>query len=86
MLKRIIWFLNIIMGSSAGVFIGHGIYVYLDYRKYPDLYAAQSAPWYTGILVYGAFTLIVLAVCFLLKIIFNTIIQKKTKQQIIDLA
>ena len=80
MLKRIIWFLNIIMGSSISVFIGHGIYVYGHYKKYPDLYAAQSAPRYTGILMYGVFTLIVLAVSFILKIIMNTIIQKKMKQ------
>lgn len=67
MVKRISRLLNIIMGASAGVFIGHGIYVYNHYRKYPALYAMQSAPWYTGILVYGAVTLIVLAVCFILK-------------------
>ena len=77
MLKRIIWLLNIIMGSSIGVFIGHGIYVYWHYKKYPDLYAAQSAPWYTSILVYGVFTLIVLALCFILKIILKIMIQKK---------
>lgn len=77
MLKRIIWLLNIIMGSSIGVLIGHGIYEYWHYKKYSDLYFAQSAPWYTSILVYGVFTLIVLALCFILKIILKIMIQKK---------
>lgn len=76
MFKRINQLLNIIIGSSVGVFIGYGIYVYSHYRKYPALYAMQSAPWYTGILVYGVITLIVLAVCFILKIT----IRKKISQ------
>lgn len=76
MLKRMNQILNIIMGSFFGVFIGHGIYVYWDFRRHPDLYAMQSAPWYTGIMIYGMCTLVVLVVCFILKLI----IQKKVKQ------
>lgn len=57
------------MGSFLGVFIGSGLYKYWHFRKYPDLYVAQSAPWYTGILVYGMFTLILLAVCIIVKVI-----------------
>lgn len=63
--------LNIIMGVSLGTFIGHGIYVFWDFQTHPQLYAMQSAPWYTSIWVYGVFTLIVLAICFLLKVIFR---------------
>lgn len=75
MLKRIGRFLNIIMGCSVGVFIGHGIYKYWHYRKYSDLYVGYSAPWYTDILLYGVITLIVLAVCFILKMVFRIIAQ-----------
>lgn len=76
MLKRISQLLNIIMGTFCGVFIGYGIYVYWHYRKYPGLYQTNSAPWYTGILLYGAILLIVLAVCLVLKWIVRKRIKK----------
>ena len=79
MLKRISQFLNIIMGCSVGIFIGYGIYKYWHYREYPGLYVGYSAPWYTSILLYGVITLIVLAVCFILKMVFRIITQKKIK-------
>ena len=71
MSKRINGLLNIIISTAAGVFAGHGIYEYWHHKKYPGLYAMQSAPWYTGVLVYGAFTLAVVAVCFVLKLILR---------------
>lgn len=61
--------LNMIMGSLAGLFIGSGLYKYWHFRKYPELYAMQSAPWYTGILIQGLFTLVLLAVCMIIKVI-----------------
>ena len=76
MLNRINRLLDNIIGVSAGVFIGHGIYVYSHYRQYPDLYRTCSAPWYTSILLYGAILLILVTICFVLKII----IQKKLKK------
>ena len=77
MLRKINSILNIIIGSSIGVFIGHGIYVYWDYKTHPDLYAMQSAPWYTSILVYGLFTIVVL----IAGIIIKLIIRRRLKQQ-----
>jgi len=44
MLKKINNFINILMGSFTGAFIGSAISKYLDYKKYKDLYAMQSAP------------------------------------------
>ena len=66
-MKKLNFILNIIMGTFVGVFIGHCIHVVLDFKKHPELYAMQSAPWYTSILVYGAFTLVVLVICIGLK-------------------
>jgi hypothetical protein len=62
------------MGFFIG-FIGRGIYVVWDYKTHPELYAMQSAPWYTSILVFGAFTIVVLLVCAVIK----TIIKSKQK-------
>ena len=69
--------MNTIMGAFVGVFIGHGIYVFWDFKAHPDLYAMQSAPWYTSILLYGIATAVVLA----LAIITKLIIRQKLKQQ-----
>lgn len=77
MLKKINSILNIIIGSSVGVFIGHGIYVFWDYKTHSDLYAMRSAPWYTSILVYGLFMIVVLIVCIMIKLI----IRHRLKQQ-----
>ena len=63
--------LNGIMGAFTGVFLGHGILEVWIYNTRPELYALQSAPWYTGIFVYGAFTVVVLAVCMVIKVIWN---------------
>lgn len=71
MLKKVNSILNIVIGSVIGVFIGHGIYTFWDYKTHPDLYAVQSAPWYTSILVYGIFTLIVLIVAILTKLMIR---------------
>ncbi len=77
MLKKINNILNIIMGSFVGVAIGHSIYQYINYRKYPDLYAMQSAPWYTSIVLYCGLAIIVLLVCVVVKIVIK---QKMNKQ------
>lgn len=71
MTKKLNLILNIVMGSFCGVFIGYGLYSFMDYRTRPGLYAMQSAPWYTGTLVYGIVTLVVLLVCLLLKLIIR---------------
>ena len=54
MLRKLNCFLNIVIGSSIGVFIGFGIYKFWHFKTYPNLYAIQSAPWYTELLLDGA--------------------------------
>ena len=56
MLKKLNGVLNILIISLIGAFAGHAIYVCLDYRIHPQVYAMQPAPWYTGILYYGIYT------------------------------
>lgn len=72
--------LNIIMGCFTGVFIGSGLYKYWHFQKYPDLYAMQSAPWYTDILIQGLFTLMIITVCLVIKavLIENMGVMKKS--------
>jgi hypothetical protein len=61
--------MNIIMGSSVGVFIGQSLFKYMHYRNNPQIYVIQSAPWYTGIIIYGVVDLSILLIAFTLKIL-----------------
>lgn len=61
--------LNIIMGSTVGVFIGYGVYTVWDYKTHPGLYNMQLMPWYTNILVVGGFAAAVLLLGAILKLI-----------------
>ena len=65
MLRKLNCFLNIVIGSFIGVFIGFGIYKFWHFKTYPNLYAMQSAPWYTELLLDGA----LVVVCIILKLI-----------------
>ena len=69
MRKKVNQIVNIIIGSFIGIFVGSGLYKYWHFRKYPGLYAMQSAPWYTSIFINGLFTLLLLTVCMIVKAI-----------------
>ena len=71
MLKKLNRLLNTITGAFVGVFIGHGLYVFWDFKAHPDLYAMQSAPWYTSILLYGAVTAAILLAALVVKLIIR---------------
>lgn len=69
MLRKLNSFLNIVIGSFIGVFIGFGIYKFWHFKTYPNLYAMQSAPWYTELLLDGAMVAVLVVVCIILKLI-----------------
>ena len=71
MLKKLNSFFNIVIGSFIGVFIGFGIYKFWHFNTYPNLYAMQSAPWYTELLLDGALVAVVVVVCIILKLIIR---------------
>ena len=70
-MKKLNEVLNIIMGSFFGVFIGYSIYQYFDYKRNPGLYEIQSAPWYTGIKIYGLATLVILLIGIISKLLIK---------------
>ena len=69
MLRKLNCFLNIVIGSFIGVFIGYGIYKFWHFKTYPNLYVMQSAPWYTELLLDGALVAVLVVVCIILKLI-----------------
>lgn len=76
-MKKLNNLLNIIIGVFIGVFIGHGIYIFWDYKTHPEIYASYSAPWYTSILVYGVFTVVVVFIAAVIKLF----IKKRLKSE-----
>ncbi len=77
MLRKLNCFLNIIIGSFIGVFIGLGIYKFWHFKTYPNLYAMQSAPWYIELLLYGSMVAVVVVVCFVLRVIIRRRMKKE---------
>ena len=69
MLRKLNCFLNIVIGSFIGVFIGFGIYKFWHFKTYSNLYDMQSAPWYTELLLDGAMVVVVVVVCIVLKLV-----------------
>ena len=53
----------VVLWCAAGSFLAYGAYKYTDYKTHPEIYEAWSAPWYTGLLLYGAAVAAVMAVC-----------------------
>lgn len=76
MLKKLNSLMNILIGVFIGIFIGHTVYIYWEYRNYPELYAMRSAPWYVGVLLYGLCTIAVV----LIAVIVKLIIRRKMKK------
>ena len=68
-MKKLNATLNSVMGISCGWFLGKGIYAVWDFKTHPEVYAMQSAPCYTDIMVYGVIALVVLLVCLVIKAI-----------------
>ncbi len=77
-MKKFNSFLNILMGSFFGVFVGSAISNYREYRVYPDIYAARSAPWYC----YGALPAFILFVAVLvICVLIKRAIRKRAKKK-----
>ena len=75
-MARVNQILNTVICCSVGIFIGHGLTVFTDYKKYHDLYTMQLAPWYSRILAYGIFTAVIVVIALMIK---GIIVHKKPK-------
>ena len=49
--------------------MGSEYYKFWHFKTYPNLYAMQSAPWYTELLLDGALVAVLVVVCIILKLI-----------------
>ena len=71
MLDRICMILRIAAQALAGAWASYALWQWWDFSARPGLYAMQSAPWYTGVLLCGAaaavLVLVLLAAAWLLR-------------------
>ena len=67
MWKRLNQGLNVLIGAFIGVFLGSTCYECWHRKRYPELYAMRSAPWYVSILLWGMVTVVVIAVALFIK-------------------
>ena len=64
-------FLSAEVMPNIGVFIGCGVYNFFDFKRHPELYAMQSAPWYTQLVPWGGVTIGIIAIAAIIKLIFR---------------
>lgn len=62
MLKKIKTFMQILIGSTFGVYLGTVIWEIVDHNRKAQLNIAMSAPWYTRIIVVSVFMGILLLI------------------------
>ncbi len=75
-------FLNILMGSFFGVFVGRTISNYREYCNYPEIYVGNSAPWYCfGALQSFLLFAAVVIVCVVIKLIIRRNIKRKLNSE-----
>ena len=53
------------------IFICRSVFYIWDYIAHPEVYAVQSAPWYTAMLLLGIYTLFVVVVCSVIKVVIK---------------
>lgn len=76
-MKKVHDFLGLLIGVRVGVFLGRSIYTFWEYKSFPGLYAIQSAPWYTSVLVSGGFAVISVTVLLLARWVLRGMMRRK---------
>lgn len=69
----------VIYGSLYVIALKTGFDFY-SYKRYLDIYAAYSAPWYTEALLYGILSFAVIMACVIVRIIIFRKLAKDTEQ------
>lgn len=75
-MKKFNDFLNIMIGSFFGVFLGRSIHAYWFYKTHPEIYVYSSAPWYTDIIFYAIISGVIIVALLIVKFFVKRKMQK----------
>jgi len=75
-LKRI---MEIVICSAVGVYLGRIIWIWIDYRNNPGIYALYSAPWYTQIIISSVISGLIIFIELILYLFIRYKIKKDKK-------
>lgn len=79
-MKQLHVFLKCFIFVELGSCVARSLGDYLDYLRYPELYAMRSAPWYTGILIRVSLTAIVIALTAIAYFVVGRVLKKREKK------
>ena len=77
MLKKIRTFLKTFIFVELGACFANILQEVVRYKKHPEYYLANSAPWYTDIIVVTILTAIVVLVTFIVWLVLGYFIKRK---------
>ena len=80
-MKQLHKFLKIFIFLQLGSCCGRVLQMYLDFLNYPEIYAYNSAPWYTGITITVIFTAITVLITAIAYFVIGHILKKKAQKE-----
>ena len=82
-MKKVNRVLHTIMNTVVAFFICRSVFYIWDYIAHPEVYAVQSAPWYTAMLLLGIYTLFVAVVCSVIKALIKWRMKKSEGKEVL---
>ena len=74
-------FLKVFIFVQIGACCGRVLAKYLDYINHPDLYAMQSVPWYTSIILTVILTAVMVSITTMAYFVVGRMIKKRKQEQ-----
>ena len=62
-MKKAVFALKLMIALVTIAFIAMSVWHYFDYKNDPRKYAAESAPWYTSVLIWGVIAALLVIAC-----------------------
>lgn len=75
--------LNTIMTTAVTFFVCRSVFYIWDYVTHQEVYTTYSSPWYTAMMLLGAFVMVVVLICSAIKAIIKHRV-KKLEDKTID--
>ena len=68
-MKKINIFLNVLICTSLGLWMIRAMLSYINYTRHVELFATNGWSWYDDVLIWGNYTIPIIIVCLIAKIL-----------------